>query len=472
MISVSPSTQVKEILRDPMTGQPQHEASRELKREIFKQVLGYGLPSMTGFIVTSFNEMVSMFWLAKIGSAPVAAVTMFMSIFWVLATVNILIGIGSVGVISRRFGEKDIPRTERAIKSTMLLKLGLGTLSGLLGFLILGWSLRFMGAASDVFEMAIQYGVIMLPFSGVFACAFSIFTFFRCIGSPKISLWMQLVSAGTNLILDPFLIFGWGPFPELGVRGAAIAAVTSYTLVVIIGCWYLSRKDSPVVVKWFSRPFPTIKEQAQILRIGWPGGINTLSFSVAMAVAVKLVAVYGTEVVAIYGAANKVLHFGFMSMAGFALGTSALLGQFLGSRELLKAWMVGAQAIRISGWIMFAYGLVIFSGASFIIRQFFSDPAMHLLGTQLMRIMAISMPLIGMHIGAETAFEGAGMNTPPMVLSLIHSWLMVVPFMYILGPWLDFGPHGLMWGWTSAHAIGGVAAIWLFQRGWWLKHEI
>jgi putative MATE family efflux protein len=274
------------------------------------------------------------------------------------------------------------------------------------------------------------------------------------------------------MIFDPLLIFGWGPFPELGILGAAIATAGSFTLAVIVGMLIMMRPASPVVVRWFSRPFPQKDVMRKILRIGWPVGINVMSFSVAMNIAVKIVAMYGTDVVALYGAAMKVLHFGFMSMVGFALGTSALLGQFLGSKELLKAWMVGSQAIRLAGWIMLAFGGIVFVFASPIIRMFFDSPEMHDLGTDLLRIMAISLPLSGMHIGAETSFEGAGMNKPPMILSLIHAWLLVVPFMYILGPVIGFGPHGVMWGWAIAHSLGGVAAVWLFQRGAWLKHEV
>lgn len=472
MISIHPSTKVKEILRDPVTGQPQHEASLELKKSISKQILEYGLPSMTGFVVGSLNELIDTFWLAKIGPEPVAAVTMFMSMFWTLMTANILIGIGSVSIIARRFGEKDIERTERAMKSAMLLKLVLGTGSGLLGFLILDPVLSLLGAAPDVHALAVEYAGIMLITSGVIAGAFSIFTFFRCIGQPRLSLWMQILAAGTNMIFDPLLIFGVGPFPEMGIFGAAVATAGSFSLACIVGILILQRKKSPVQVHWFGRPYPQREEMIHILRIGWPGGINVLSFSIAMNIAVKIVSVYGTEVVAIYGAAMKVLHFGFMSMVGFTLGTSALLGQFLGSKELLKAWMVGAQAIRIAGWIMLAFGAAIFVGASPIVKLFFDAPEMHDLGVALLRIMAVCMPFAGLHIGAEIAFEGAGMNKPPMILSLIHGWLMVVPFMYILGPMIGFGPHGVMWGWTLAHSFGGLAAVWLFQRGWWLKHEV
>ena len=93
-------------------------------------------------------------------------------------------------------------------------------------------------------------------------------------------------------------------------------------------------------------------------------------------------------------------------------------------------------------------------------------------GKAILRIMAISLPMIALHIAAEEVFMGAGQNTPPMVLSIIHNWVMVVPLMYLAGNVLHWGPTGLMWGWSTAHVLGALASYWLFRRGTWLKHEI
>ena len=129
---------------------------------------------------------------------------------------------------------------------------------------------------------------------------------------------------------------------------------------------------------------------------------------------------YGTSIVAIYGACVKVMHFGVMAIAGLGLGTGALIGQYLGSQERHKAWLAAILSIRLAGWIMLGYAAVLLISAPHLVRSFFPEPEMHEPGIAILRIMAFALPFIGIHIGSEIVFEGAGQNTPPMILALVH----------------------------------------------------
>jgi putative MATE family efflux protein len=472
MLRTLPPPRVTEIIHGPAARGTHRPFTRELKRQIRAEVLSMGLPSLTGFLVISFNELVSMFWLGRIGTAPQAAVTMSSTLIWLVSFANTIIGAGSVAAISRRYGESDIERTAQAIKATFYLKFVSGVLLGLVGLLLMNWGFLLLGAEPDVRTLATQYSAIQFLTMGFSMTSFSVYTALRSVGKPREAMLLQALGTGINLILDPLLIFGIGPFPELGVRGASIATATSYTTVVIVGCLQLSGPRSPVRVAWFRGRVPAWSEMWPVLRIGLPAGLNQMSFALAMSFAMKLIAHHGTDVVAIYGMGQKAIHFGVMMVVGLGLGTGALIGQFLGSRSLDKAWVAGVLSTRLAFWMMLAYGSLIFLGAPWIVEFFFKDAALYPLATSLLRIMALSLPLIGVHIGAETAFEGAGQNTPPMILSIVHSWVMVIPFMWLLGNYLDLGPRGLLWGWTTAHAAGGAAGLWLFRRGSWLKHEV
>ena len=472
MLRTHPPRHVAELIHGPLNGAAPPGFAREFRKAIYREVLSMGLPSMGGFLVAALYELIDMFWLARIGPAPVAAVTMCVAFIWVLAFPNMVVGTGSVAMISRRFGEGDVERTERAIKSTFLLKFLFGFVLGAIGIVIFPWALTFMGASSEVHELGLRYGILQLAILGFAMTGYSVYTALRSIGQPRAALWIQVLGTAINCVLDPLLIFGWGPFPELGILGASIATVCAHVSVVITGILCLERASSPVRVRWFKPPYPIFDEMWQMFRIGFPAGINALSFSLAMSMAVKLVAGYGTVFVAIYGMVGKLMHFGVMVVAGLGLGTGALIGQFLGSRDLRKAWLAGILSIRLATWIMIGYAAVLVAGAPLIVRMFFSDPSMLEPGIWILRITAFSLPFIGIHIGAETAFEGAGQNTPPMILAIVHSWAMVIPFMYVLGTVLELGPYAVMAGWGLAHILGGVAAIWLFRRGSWLKYEV
>jgi len=443
--------------------------SKEKSRSILREVIAYGIPSMGGFMVASFNEMVDLFWLAKIGTEPVAAVTVFMTIYWMIMTYNIVAGVGSNAVIARRFGENEYKRCEMAIRAVFSMKFVGGTIIGLTTWAFLPWIIPLMGVEPAVEAMCYTYGGWMLAFAGIVACTYSVYSAFRSIGMPKIAWWMQVLCAGTNMILDPILIFGWGPIPAMGIRGAAIATVFSFFLVFVVGVLLLRTKISPVRINWFESPWPKMKEFVMIWKIGWPVGINILSFSIAMTIGVRLVASYGTDVVAIFGAAHKVLHFGIMSMVGFALGTSSLIAQFLGAKDLVKSWIAGVHSIRVAGSVMLGYAAFVFFFADWIIHAFFEVADVGDIGPTLLRVMAVSIPFAGIHIGAETVFEGAGHNRPMMLLSIAHSWLLMVPFMFIFGIVLGWGPVGMIAGSSVAHTLGGFIAVWMFYKGSWLR---
>lgn len=469
MLPIIPSQRLSPVAALPPEVAEVAHVPPEQSRAIMKEVVNYGIPSMGGFMVASFNEMVSLFWLAKVGTEPVAAVTVLMTIYWTMMTFNIIAGVGSNAIIARRFGEGVMQESEIAIRAAFMMKLVLGTLIGLAAWVLMPVILPLMDTEPAVEAMALQYGHWMFPAAGVVGCSYSVYSAFRCIGMPRMAWWMQLLGAGTNMILDPLLIFGIGPFPELGIVGAAIGAVTSYLLVMGIGMYVLSTPRSPIPVRWFQKPWPSMEEFKQIWSIGWPVGLNILSFSVAMTFSVRLVTHYGTDVVAIFGAAQRVMHFGIMSMVGFTLGTSALVAQFLGAKELVKSWIAGVHSIRVAGYVMLTYGAILFLFAEQIVRAFFGIETSVELGATLLRIMAISLPFAGIHIGAETVFEGAGHNQPMMLLSLAHAWLLMVPFMYVFGITLVWGPVGMIWGATIAHSLGGLIAVWLFYKGSWLR---
>ncbi len=472
MLPIIPSDKVASVLTLPPEVAGVRDVSREQSRAINREVVAYGIPSMGGFMVASFNEMVSLFWLAKVGTEPVAAVTVLMTIYWTMMTFNIITGVGSNAVIARRFGEGAMEQSGIAIRSAFMMKIIMGTLIGFATWLLMPVILPLMAVEPAVEQLAYDYGHWMFPFAGIVGSSYSVYSAFRCIGMPRMAWWMQLLGAGTNMILDPLLIFGIGPFPELGIVGAAIGACTSYLLVTMIGMYVLATDKSPIRVHWFARPWPSRDEFMMIWNIGWPVGINILSFSLAMTFGVRLVTSYGTDVVAIFGAAQKVLHFGVMTMVGFTLGTSALVAQFLGAKDLVKSWIAGVHSIRVAGYVMLGYGALVFIFAEPIVAAFFGIESGGELGASLLRIMAISIPFAGIHIGAETVFEGAGHNRPMMLLSIAHAWLLMVPFMYTFGILLDWGPVGMIWGATIAHSLGGLIAVWLFYKGSWLRKVV
>jgi len=470
MLPTKPPGRVREIL--DRAGGVSGPLDRPLVREILRRVLAMGLPSIASFLLLSVYELVDIYWLARLGERPVAAVTVFGAFLWVLSFPNQIIGTGSVAIISRRFGEGDRDGTERAIKNTFAGKLVVGVVMGTAGLFVLPRALQFLGATPEVAALGVSYGRIACAGLGISLVSFSVYTALRGIGRPALGMWISLVGTVVNVFLDPLLIFGIGPFPRLGIRGAAIASLAGYATVAACGLAALASRHSPVRVRWTASPWPRGSGVGRMARIGFPSGLTALSFSLSASIVVKLVATFGTTVVALFGMSQRVLHFGIMVIAGLGLGTSALVGQYLGSRELSKAWLAAVLSMRMSAltMVVFAASVVLFAPG--IVALFFEDPALHAPGSLYLRLLAVGLPFVGLSIGAEQAYAGAGRNTPPLLMHLATAWGLVIPLMLLLGRAGGLGPEGMMAGHSLGNLLGAGLAILLLRHGSWLEHRV
>ena len=439
---------------------------------VIQSIFRMGFPSMIGFAALNIYDMVDMFWVAKLGAEPVAAITIFSSFYWVISAANQIAGTGSLAVISRRYGEKDHPQTERAIKDTILLKWMLAIFFGSIGFFLIDKILVLLGARGEVLELGIKYGKVQFLGLGFVFSTFTIYTALRGIGNPSLAMGIMLGSTALNLILDPFLIFGWWIFPELGVVGAAVASVISFTIAFLTGLLVFFSGKCNVTLHLRSQISLKAKSMLKIIRIGLPTGINDISFSFARLVIMPLVAVFGTEVVAIYGVGMRVSALGIMIIVGLGLGLSALIGQNLGARKLDRARQTAGQASLLAIGIMTFFGLINFIFAPFIVKIFFQDPNLVSLGATLLRIQAIGFPLLGLYITLEMIFAGAGDNVPPMIIGIIYSWALEIPLILVFTRVFGFNQNGVWWAIVLATFIGSSLFYYWYRKGKWIKRAV
>jgi putative MATE family efflux protein len=472
MLSIRPTHRVTEILHRNNPDNGIESITSSLKRKIMREVIRMGLPSMASFMLMTVYDLTDTFWLAKNGPAPVAAVTVFGALIWILTFPNQVIGAGSVAIISRRFGAGDLAMTERAIKGTFVSKFGVGTLLGLVGLLITPWMMELLGAEPDVARLAVDYGVIQNIVLGFQLASFSVYTALRGIGRPAVGMWISVAGTIVNVVLDPLLIFGIGPFPEMGIVGASLASALGFMTVCVAGMIALSRKNSPVRVHWFGGVKPNITEMVKMFRIGFPAGLNSLSFALMMSARVKLFALYGTNAVALYGMSMKIMRVGVMVIVGLGLGTGALIGQYLGAKKLNHAWVSAMSAVQLAAGSMLIIAVVFLVFSSQVVKLFFDDPLLLEPGIFYLRMMALGLPLIGVIIQAENAYTGAGMNVPPMIMGMTIDWVIIIPIMYICGVTLNFGPNGMLVGWVIALALGALILLTGVRRGSWLEHNV
>ncbi len=441
---------------------------------IIGSIVKMGLPSMIGFLSGQLYSLADMYWLAKLPEreTAVAAVTIFSNILWFFFSFNQLVGPGSVAIISRRYGEKDYDRAETAIKETFLLKWAFGLTFGILGFIFIKDILYLAGARGEAIELGAEYGRVMFLGMGVSYSAFSVYTAMRGTANPNMAMSIMLGSTILNVILDPLFIFGYLGFPKMGVVGAAVASVISYSLAFMVGLGLLYGGATNVKLHFRGSVPVSVGSAYRLLKIGIPSWISSMSFSGGRLLVMPMIAMFGNSVVAAYGVGSQISALGIMILVGIGLGLASLIGHNLGSMKKDRAKKTGDQAVLLSVGIMIACGLIIFFGARIIMRLYFESPETVHYGVMLLRILAVGMPFVGIFIMLEQIYTGVGLNTPAMVVSIGHSWLLEIPSIYILTQILNFDQNAVWWSLSAATAVSALVFLWYYRRGQWLEVKV
>lgn len=441
---------------------------------ILNSIIKMGLPSMFGFLSQNIYSLVDTFWVSKLpqGEAGVAAITFFGTILWLFFSFNQLVGPGSVAIISRRYGEKEYDQAEKAVKETLSLKLFFGVLFGIVGYFFVDTMLTLMGAEGEALTEGIAYGQIMFLGMGIMYATYSIYTAMRSVANPQMAMILMVASNILNMVLDPLLMFGYLGLPALGIRGAAIASVASYTITLSVGLFLFFGDYTNVKLNLRSKASMSMASMWKMVRIGVPAWLGDMSFSGARLVITPMIAAFGTQVVAAYGVGTQVTHFGIMVLVGIGLGLSSLIGHNIGSKKLDRARKTGDQSILLGFAIMVFFAVVTVIFAEPIMRMFFESADTVAYGVVMLKIFAVSFPFLGVFIMVSEIHLGVGLNTPAMVVSVIHSWLLEVTPIFVLTQVYAFDQSAIWWAITGATVVSSIIFYAYYRRGRWLTVEV
>ncbi len=430
---------------------------------VLKNVLYMGVPSMIGFGAMTIYALTDIFWVGRLGSAQVAAITLFAAIAWVLGSTNQIVGTGSVALISRRFGEKKYEATRDVIRQTLLLKFGLAIIMTIVGLLTVPKILMIMNAADDVRGYAITYASIYfygLPFIFI---SYTIYTALRGIGDAPKAMYIMLLSTGLNVALDPLFIFVFG----MGIAGAAVATALSAVVAVGVGLIVLASGKASLRVPMWGKFKPDFSTMLQILKIGMPAGLNGLLRSGAHWLVTTLVATFGTIVVAAFGFSMRIMELGILFGVGLELGASAIVGQNLGAGKKDRAH----EAVIKSTFLVLALcGILAVIEIGFtreILGLFTDDPEVLASGVPLLRLMAVAQVLIAMHIVLGAAFYGSGNTWPPTVIAAVIEWGIQIPLILIVIHVLKMSEVGVWYTFLIASVVEVILTYIWFRRGKW-----
>jgi putative MATE family efflux protein len=435
-----------------------------------KNIWLLAVPMVLEMGLVSLFRVADMFWVGKLGPEALAAITIGENVRWALSGLAMGQGIGGLAVVARRIGEKDERAANHATLQAVLLALTFATLIGVVGFVFAEEILLLMGTEPEVMPQALIF--LQVTFAGLtgFIMVPIVSSLLRGAGEARLSFIVRLVCYGFGLLVEPFLVFGWGPLPHLGVVGAALALVGSQWLGFLLQLAILVSGRARIRIDLrHLRVDPPL--MSHIFRIALPSTLQMTLRSFSRATLLGVVALYGTFAVAAYGVASRVFMTAFVPGFGLGNAAAALVGQNLGAgkpnRAERSAWITASYNLTF----MLVCAVVIVVYAESIVAAFNDTPAVVALGAQALRIFAIGYVFSSVGVVMARAFDGAGNTVPAMVINLVTLWGIQIPLAWLLSQALGWGTIGLWAGISVANVANGCTfAIW-FRRGRW-KHRV
>lgn len=436
-----------------------------------RAVLLLAVPMVLEMMMESLFAVVDVFWVSRLGRDAIAVVGLTESVMTLVYAVAMGLSIAATAVVARRIGEKDPERAAQAAGQVLVIgttvSLSIGAVLGFLAPTVL----RAMGAEPGVIAIGGNFTRIMLGGNVTVFMIFLINAVFRGAGDPVLAMRTLWLANALNILLGPCFIFGWGPFPELGMTGAAIATNLGRGSGVAYQLWHLAGHKSRVKVRW-RHLRPDRETIATILRPAWNGIGQLLIATTSWLGLFKILAVFGSAAVAGYTIAIRVVIFALMPSWGLANAGATLVGQNLGAQKPDRAEAAVNIARRFNMIALGVVGLafVILSGV--IVGLFTTDPVVHLHGSRALWIVSVAFPLYAAGMCYEGAFNGAGDTWTPTRLNFFCFWLCQIPVAYLLAHSLQLGPLGVFIAVPVSFSIFALWAAALFKAGKWKTKKV
>lgn len=443
-----------------------------LEGPISTSVITLAVPIMLANILQVGYQLIDAFWVGRLGGAAVAAVALSGPVVFLTIALGVGFAVAGSTLIAQYFGAKNSHMVDHVAAQTLLAIVVASVVLGAMGYACAPQILTLMGVAPDVYDGAL--GFMRVMFVGlVFNFFFYMFqSIMRGVGEAKLPVYIVLATVLLNFIIDPMLIFGWGPVPAMGVVGAAVATVITQSIAAFVGLLVLLRGRYGIHLHLTDFiPDPVFIRRA--FKLGLPASIEQSARALGLTVLAFLIASFGTTTIAVYGVGSNILQVVMIPAMGLSMAIATLVGQNIGAQNVGRAEEIARFGARV-GFVFFTgIGAVVFLAAEYIVQFFVpGDAAIIASGATSLRIVALTWGFMAVQFSLVAVFRASGNMMTTMVLTLVSQWVLQFPLAYTLSKHTTLGADGLWWSFAITNVLAALAtAVW-YRRGTWKKTKL
>ena len=421
-------------------------------------------PAVLATVLQGLFNIVDTFWVGRgLGPAALAGVSTAGFAVWMVLSVAELPAVGLTAVASRRRGEGDPEAAARTVYDAFWLGLMVAVLLGVSGLVGLPGLFALMGTPLDVTEQGAGYLAVYLAGAPVVLSYFVMDAAFRAAGDTRTPLNLLMIALGLNFVLDPLLILGIGPFPKLGIQGAALATLLTRSAACVVGYRWLVRRG---LIRRAGVSAAVVRRMAWI---GLPVAVGGAGFSMIYIVLTRITSQFGTPALAALGVGHKVESMGYMVCVGFGLAAATAVGQNLGAGSTERAESAGRIATGYALVVMGTVTVAFLALPDALMSVFTTDPAVIDAGALYLRVVAAAQIFMAFELVLQMAMDGAGYTVTPMIASVTLTTARL-PLALLLA--VPFGLAGIWWTISATAIARGLAVAWIWRRGRWKLREV
>ena len=463
----SPSRRLLADLRAAVRGTEQDYTEGPIGRAL----LLLAVPMVLETMMESVFALADVFWVSRLGPEAVTTVGLTEAVLTLVYTVGLGLGFGVTAMVARRIGEKDPDGAARTAFHAILLGLGVAALLAVIGGRWAAEILSLMGGSPEVVRAGTGYMRIMLVGNATVLLLFLLNAAFRGAGDAVIAMRVLWLANGINIVLDPALIFGWGPLPEMGLDGAAVATNVGRGTAVLVQIATLARSNGRLRIR---RPHLRFQPAllARLVRLSGTGVLQIFVATSSWIVLTRILAGFGTLPVAGYTVALRIVIFALLPAWGLSNAAATMVGQSLGAgkpeRAQRSVWMAGIANMAVLG----VAGLLFVLFAPTLVGLLTADPEVVRWGVLCLRVVGLGFPFYALGMVLAQSFNGAGDTWTPTFINFFCFWLFELPFAWFLAHGVGHGPAGVFVAIALAESSLAIVSALVFRRGRWKTKKV